>query len=120
MTAPAKAVSRPVTRVAAWRPQLLRSAPLRFAVIAICFLWTLPTAGLFISSFRNPQLITQTGWWTALFPPTGLTLDNFAKVFAETDIATGFINSLFITIPATIIPVMALNISRFRAQEAIR
>ena len=48
---------------------MLQSLPLRISVIVICFLWTLPTAGLFVSSFRNPQLITQTGWWTALIHP---------------------------------------------------
>ncbi len=48
---------------------MLDSLPLRLSVIVICFLWTLPTAGLFVSSFRNPQLITKTGWWTALIHP---------------------------------------------------
>ena len=37
-------------------------------MLLLAILWTLPTAGLFISSFRNPQLITQTGWWTAALP----------------------------------------------------
>ena len=48
---------------------MLESLPLRISVLVICFLWTLPTSGLFVSSFRNPQLITQTGWWTALLHP---------------------------------------------------
>jgi alpha-glucoside transport system permease protein len=34
-----------------------------------------------------------------------LTLDSYANVLSETDIPSGFINSLFITIPATIIPI---------------
>jgi alpha-glucoside transport system permease protein len=34
-----------------------------------------------------------------------LTLDSYAKVLNQTDIGSGFINSLFITIPATIIPI---------------
>ena len=58
--------------------------PLRLSVIVICFLWTLPTAGLFVSSFRNPQLITQTGWWTALIHPfeQGWTLQNYQQVLS--------------------------------------
>ena len=46
---------------------MLESLPLRISVLVICFLWTLPTAGLLVTSFRNPQLITKTGWWEGLF-----------------------------------------------------
>ena len=50
-----------------WRAPMLSSLPLRLSVIVICVLWTLPTAGLLVTSFRNPQLITKTGWWDAIF-----------------------------------------------------
>jgi alpha-glucoside transport system permease protein len=78
---------------------------LHLVLVILMIIWLLPTIGLLVNSLRSSADIASTGWWTALFPPTGLTLDNFAKVFNETDIATGFINSLFITIPATIIPI---------------
>jgi alpha-glucoside transport system permease protein len=74
-------------------------------LVVLMIIWLLPTIGLLVNSLRSSADIASTGWWTALVPPTGLTLDNFSKVFAETDIASGFINSLFITIPATIIPI---------------
>jgi alpha-glucoside transport system permease protein len=78
---------------------------LHAVLVILMIVWLLPTIGLLVNSLRSSADIASTGWWTSLFPPTGLTLDNFSKVFAETDIATGFINSLFITIPATIIPI---------------
>jgi alpha-glucoside transport system permease protein len=78
---------------------------LHAVLIVLMIIWLLPTIGLLVNSLRSSADIASTGWWTSLFPPTDLTLDNFGKVFAETDIATGFINSLFITIPATIIPI---------------
>ena len=37
------------------------------ALAFICFLWTIPTIGLLISSIRSPTDIVTTGWWT-VFP----------------------------------------------------
>lgn len=38
------------------------------AVLALVVLWTIPTAGLLISSFRDRDQIAASGWWTALAP----------------------------------------------------
>ncbi|MBZ0295271.1 MAG: carbohydrate ABC transporter permease [Anaerolineae bacterium] len=38
----------------------------RVALIALVVIWTIPTFGLFISSFRNPDLLPISGWWTSL------------------------------------------------------
>ena len=35
-------------------------------LIIICLLWTIPTLGLLISSFRDRGDINRTGWWTVL------------------------------------------------------
>jgi alpha-glucoside transport system permease protein len=76
------------------------------AVLAI--LWTLPTLGLLVTSFRDRTDATQSGWWTILFNPgnAGWTFDNYKRVFEGTDLGTGFINSLVVAIPATLIPIM--------------
>ena len=38
------------------------------AVFAMVVLWLIPTIGLFVSSFRDRDQISETGWWKAPFP----------------------------------------------------
>lgn len=78
--------------------------PLHLVVLVICIAWLVPTAGLLISSFRPARLIAATGWWTALFPPYSFTLDNYRQVLTASNMGQSFLNSLIITIPATLIP----------------
>jgi alpha-glucoside transport system permease protein len=109
VTAPAQPIeSRQVARVAAWRPPFMRSLPLRLSVLAICLLWTLPTLGLFVTSVRDPALITTSGWWTALLPPfdpSQWTLSNYETVVSSDAMGNAFINSLIVTVPSTVIPI---------------
>jgi alpha-glucoside transport system permease protein len=106
MTAPARSAARSQS-VSAWRPAILRSAPLRIAVVLICILWSIPTTGLLVTSFRNPAEITTSGWWQALLNPFqyGWTLNNYETVIASAGFVSAFINSLVVTIPATVIPI---------------
>jgi alpha-glucoside transport system permease protein len=91
-----------------WRSAFIRRAPLRFAVIAIAIVWSLPSLGLLVSSVRNPADIERTGWWEALLHPFDLaqwTLQNYLSVLGAEGMATAFVNSLIVTIPATVIPI---------------
>ncbi|MEL6521157.1 MAG: carbohydrate ABC transporter permease [Pseudomonadota bacterium] len=36
------------------------------AVVALVLLWTIPTIGLLVSSFRDRDQITTSGWWTSM------------------------------------------------------
>jgi alpha-glucoside transport system permease protein len=108
MTAPAQPITRSVSGVRAWRPPFMHSLPLRLAVIGICFLWTLPTVGLLVTSVRNPELIQTSGWWTSLlhpFDPNQWTLSNYQQVLQSGGMGSAFLNSLIVTIPATVIPI---------------
>ena len=78
--------------------------------LVIAVLWTLPTFGLFISSFRPAGLISTTGWWT-IFQNPGFTLDNYQDVLFSTSqsspqLGAYFVNSLAIAIPATLFPLV--------------
>ena len=104
-----------MTTVAATRPaagtatgglrRRLGHLPTHVAVIVLMLIWLIPTIGLFINSFRTSEAVQSTGWWTILFQPSQVTLENYAHVLAQNGIASGFVNSLFISIPATIIPI---------------
>jgi alpha-glucoside transport system permease protein len=84
----------------------LRQGPLHIAILLICLLWIVPTVGLLVSSFRPSNLVSTTGWWTALAPPFQFTLDNYQQVLTRNNMGTSFVNSLFVAIPATVIPIM--------------
>lgn len=71
----------------------------------LCVLWTIPTIGLLVTSLRTKEDAATTGWWTALWNG-GWTFDNYRGVFEKQDMGAGFLNSLVVAIPATIIPIM--------------
>ena len=72
-------------------------------------LWSLPTMGMLVSSFREERAVKRTGWWTVVTDPQ-LTLDNYRAVFSTQgtdapDLWQHFWNSVAIAVPATIIPI---------------
>ncbi|MFK3678285.1 carbohydrate ABC transporter permease [Microbacterium sp. NPDC090218] len=86
------------------------------ASIAIAFLWTIPTLGLFISSFRPRDQIQTTGWWTFFADPQ-VTLENYVDVLqsgtTQLTILESFVNSIAITIPATVVPLMIASMAAY-------
>jgi alpha-glucoside transport system permease protein len=107
MTASAEAVSdAQVIAKDKERKSRFGRLPLHLAIIGLMVIWLIPTIGLLINSFRPTGDVINSGWWTAIFAPSQLSLDNYAHVLAQSNIGAQFVNSLFITIPATIIPVL--------------
>jgi alpha-glucoside transport system permease protein len=78
---------------------------LHAVLILLMIIWAIPTIGLFINSFRPATEAFGTGWWSALFPPYNFTFENYSHVLGQSSIGTNFLNSLFISIPATVIPI---------------
>jgi alpha-glucoside transport system permease protein len=74
----------------------------------LVILWTLPTLGLLVSSFRPRIDIEQTGWWTALFNPfsSDWTFSNYTRTLEGENMAGSFINSIVVAVPATVLPIM--------------
>lgn len=86
------------------------------ASILIAVLWTLPTLGLFISSFRPRDQIQSSGWWTFFSDPQ-VTFENYVDVLqsgtTQLTILESFINSIAITIPATLVPLMIASMAAY-------
>src|SRR6266851_1420501 len=82
-------------------------------VVAIALLWSVPTFGLFISSFRPPQLLATSGCWSVLLPPWYFTIQNYEHVINAQGLGQAFLNSLIISIPGTILPVLLGSFAAF-------
>ncbi len=83
----------------------LSNSTVTVIVVLIAVLWSIPTFGLFVSSFRPPQLIASTGWWTGLIPPWQFTIQNYQAVIQAQGLGQAFLNSLIISIPGTLLPI---------------
>ncbi len=81
--------------------------PIYLTVILVATLWTIPTLGLLVNSFREPRSIRGTGWWTvfgSLFDGATWTLDNYSRVLDE-GFGNAFANTLAVSIPSVVIPI---------------
>jgi alpha-glucoside transport system permease protein len=77
-------------------------------LIFLSALWLLPTVGLFITSLRAKGEAQTSGWWDVIFNPFSQDWDisSYATVLTENKLATSFISSMAVTVPATILPLL--------------
>ncbi len=92
-------------------------------LLFLVIIWTIPTFGIFVTSFRYKDNVFNTGWWHSLSDKTGYTLENYEQVLAgrkytvtsnngttstiDGDNMSGaFLNSLSVTVPAVVIPIL--------------
>ncbi|MBO0899054.1 carbohydrate ABC transporter permease [Cellulomonas sp. zg-ZUI222] len=98
------------------------------AAVVLATVWTIPTFGLLVTSFRPAADINSTGWWTVLTNPN-FTLENYRTVLA-TDSSQSLlpfvINSVVITIPSVVLPIFLATLAaysfawmQFRGRDAL-
>jgi alpha-glucoside transport system permease protein len=95
---------------------ILSRTPLHIVIVAIAVIWMVPTLGLLVTSFRLPQDVARTGWWTVFQTPFSFTqfaLENYENVITKQGLGQAFLNSLFIAVPATIFPVLIASFAAY-------
>ena len=77
--------------------------------IIIAIVWTVPTIGLLVTSFRDNRMsISRSGWWMSLLPEnwSDFGLGNYKAVLGGGyNLGQYFVNSFVITIPGVLIPI---------------
>jgi alpha-glucoside transport system permease protein len=80
----------------------------RITIGVVVLLWTIPTLGVLVSSFRPEGLVDSSGWWTSLAHPfrdAQWTLENYRSALSTGGFGNAFLNSMAVAIPSTVIPV---------------
>jgi alpha-glucoside transport system permease protein len=94
----------------------LTSPGATIAAIVIAVIWTIPTFGLFVTSFRPPADINTSGWWT-IFAHPAFTISNYVDTLNFNDggitVGQSFLNSLVIVIPATVFPIVIASLAAY-------
>jgi len=110
------------------RQKLISDIVVNGLLLLLVIIWTLPTLGLLVSSFRPPDAVRTSGWWTVVDASREregpvLTLDNYRQVLLGKDVtfvnaageevrasgdnlSTAFLNSIAVTLPSTVIPIL--------------
>ncbi|WP_421111477.1 carbohydrate ABC transporter permease [Streptomyces sp. NEAU-S77] len=75
-------------------------------LVLIGLFWLMPTAGLLLSSLRDPSQVDISGWWKVFSDPSQLTFDAYDKLLSNQQITDSLWTTLAITIPATVLVVI--------------
>lgn len=92
----------------------LSSPGASLVAVIIAVLWTIPTIGLLISSFRPEADVKGTGWWTWFTNPS-FTFENYSAALTGNDVNLGtyFLNTVVITLPAVVIPITLATMAAY-------
>ncbi|MGW0614311.1 carbohydrate ABC transporter permease [Streptomyces sp. NPDC002788] len=78
----------------------------RVFLIVVGLFWLVPTIGLLLASLRSPENIAASGWWKVFTEPSQITFDSYAKLLENEDITSSLLNTVWITVPATLLVVI--------------
>ena len=94
----------------------LQSRWASLVAVLIAVLWTTPTLGLLVTSFRSQRDINRSGWWTSLTDPSAFTLENYRQALepgSSASLSQYFINTIVITVPAVLLPLFLASLAAY-------
>jgi alpha-glucoside transport system permease protein len=83
------------------------------ALVVVALIWLVPTIGLFIASLRSSTDNTGSGWWTVFTKPAQLTLKNYDTLLRNDTMTQGFVNTVLITVPTTVLVVVVASLAAY-------
>ncbi len=117
---PKPAPKIPRASTASQARSLLTNRAASFIAAIIAVLWTIPTLGLLITSFRSPTDVRKSGWWTIFNPWSeqneGLSIANYTEILTGDDtnnITSFFLNTVVITVPAVLLPILLATLAAY-------
>ncbi|MEU6481395.1 carbohydrate ABC transporter permease [Streptomyces sp. NPDC047017] len=93
--------------------ELASGGLVRVFLILVGLFWLVPTIGLLLSSLRSAQDMSSSGWWTVLTRPSQLTFDSYRKLLENGDITHSLLNTVLITVPATVLVVVVGSLAGY-------
>ena len=99
-------------------------------LLLIVVIWSVPIFGVLVSSLRPKAAVQSSGWWNAIESEDSFTLDNYKQVLGGSkytfidssgnevratgdNLSRAFVNSLTVTIPSVIIPILIASAAAF-------
>ena len=82
-------------------------------LVLIGFIWLVPTFGLLVASLRPESENVSGGWWTVFTDPSQLTFQNYRNLFDNNTIVDAFFNTIYITVPATLLVVLVASLAGY-------
>ncbi|MFF6826325.1 ABC transporter permease subunit [Streptomyces longwoodensis] len=82
-------------------------------LLVVGLFWLVPTIGLLISSLRPPDEMSASGWWKVFSEPSQLTFDSYQKLLENSDITNSILNTVLITVPATLLVVIVGSLAGY-------
>jgi alpha-glucoside transport system permease protein len=90
----------------------LNRTPIHIVLGIVAVIWLAPTIGLLVTSFRPRTDIQSTGWWDVL-GTLRFTAENYTQVLNADGMGQSFLNSLIISIPSTLLPLVVCSLAAY-------
>jgi alpha-glucoside transport system permease protein len=108
-----EALGAPHRNIASRIANRLGGGFLRVVLIVIALVWLVPTFGLLVASLRSESDSSSSGWWNVFSKPAQLTFTNYSSLLKNSAITHSLLNSVLITVPATILVVVVASLAGY-------